>query len=245
MRKNKKASNIVFDAEKLLLSEKSPFSVQEAYKTLRTNITFSLPGTGCKSIGVVSANRGEGKSSVAVNLAIALAQINKKVVVIDCDMRLPTVASKLGVESRPGLSNYLSGALDQIPLRYLADRGLYVIPSGNIPPDSTMLINSQIMADMVRELRASFDYIIFDFPPVNIVSDAVMMAKHIDGYLLIVRHDASQFQMITETLRQMQLVDAKVIGFVYNGKSESKKYYRKNKYYKNYKYYKYYKSYGA
>ena len=84
--------NTVFNSESMLLSKKSPFSVQEAYKTLRTNVTFSLPGNDCKCIGVVSAKRSEGKSSVSINLAISFAQLNKKVVVIDGDMRLPTLA---------------------------------------------------------------------------------------------------------------------------------------------------------
>ena len=109
MAKNNK--NVMdFDPKKMLLSSKSAFSVQEAYKTLRTNISFSLPGSGCKCIGITSANRGDGKSSVAVNLAISFAQINKKVVILDCDMRLPTVASKIGIESKPGLSNFLIGS---------------------------------------------------------------------------------------------------------------------------------------
>ena len=93
----------------MLLSDKSAFSVKEAYKTLRTNVMFSLPGKESKCIGVVSPDRGDGKSSVAINLAISFAQINKKSIIVDCDLRLPTIASKLQMESSPGLSNFLSG----------------------------------------------------------------------------------------------------------------------------------------
>ena len=103
--KKKNSKNKVFNPEKMLLSENSSFSVLESFKTLRTNVTFSLPGLKNRCIGVVSANRGEGKSTVSVNLAISLAQIDKKVVIVDCDMRIPTVAAKLGMENRPGLSD--------------------------------------------------------------------------------------------------------------------------------------------
>lgn len=231
-----KSHNVVFDAEKMLLSERSPFSMQEAYKTLRTNVAFSLPGSDCKCIGIASANRGDGKSSIAINLAISLAQINKKVILVDCDMRLPTVASKLGEQSTPGLSNYLSGDCTDIPVVNVVKNGIDIVPSGNIPPDSTTLISSKEMEKLVNILKESYDYIVFDFPPINIVSDAVMMSGLIDGYLIVVRHNSSEYQMIGETVRQMHFADAKIIGFVYNGKGEEKKYYkrRNNYYYKSY-----------
>ena len=239
---NKIAHNVVFDAKKMLLSDKSPFSVQEAYKTLRTNITFSLPDAQCKCIGIISANRGDGKSSIASNLAISLGQIRKKVVLIDCDLRLPTIAKKFEIQSAPGLSNYLSGGEPDIPVVHVKDRGIDIIPSGNIPPDSTTLISSHAMVELIKKLKESYDYIIFDFPPINIVSDAAILSEQIDGYLLVVRHKCSEYQMIIETIRRMQFADAKIIGFVYNGKNEDKKYYRKSrysKYGKNY-YNKYY-----
>lgn len=242
MKKNK-PSDFTFDANKMLLSKNSPFSMQEAFKTLRTNVAFSLPGNGCKCIGIVSASRSDGKSSIAINLSISLAQINKKVILLDCDMRMPTIASKLKIKSTPGMSNYLSGNCDEVPIIHDDTRGIDIIPSGNIPPDSTALINSDQMVDLIRQLKGTYDYIVFDFPPINIVSDAVMLSNVIDGYLLVVRHELSEYQMVTETMRQMRFANAKVIGAVYNGKGEGRKYYKKSKYYKNYKSYKYYKSY--
>lgn len=234
--KKKNTSVAVFDAEKMLLSEKLPFSVQEAYKTLRTNITFSLPGNDCKCIGVVSANRGDGKSSVASNVAISLAQINKRVILIDCDMRLPTIAKKFGIKSTPGLSNLLSGGITEIPTVHIDDKDIDILPAGNLPPDSTALINSREMVALVEKLKTAYDYIIFDFPPITIVSDAVIISNIIDGYLLVVRHEKSEFQMVAETIRQMRFADARIIGFVYNGKDDGgKKYYKKGKDYKYYK----------
>lgn len=235
-------STLTFDAKKMLLSERSPFSVQEAYKTLRTNVLFSLPGNDCKCIGIVSADRGDGKSSIASNLSISLAQINKRVVLIDCDLRLPTIAQKFSIQSTPGLSNYLSGNIDEIPIVHVDSKGIDIIPPGNLPPDSTTLISSKEMSKLVEKLKSRYDYILFDFPPINIVSDAVIMSDMIDGYLVVVRHDTSEFQMVSETIRQMQFADAKILGFVYNDKGASKGYYKKRKYgksnYYNYYYYK-------
>ena len=231
--------NTVFNSESMLLSKKSPFSVQEAYKTLRTNVTFSLPGNDCKCIGVVSAKRSEGKSSVSINLAISFAQLNKKVVVIDGDMRLPTLAAKLRIATNKGLSNYLAGNCDEIPVQHIEERNLDIITSGNIPPDSTTLLESDVMAQMIDLLRQEYDYIIIDLPPVTVVSDAIILSKLIDGYLLVVRHNWSETSKIDETIRQLRFADAKILGFVYNGKSTESKYYKKRGYYSSdYYYYK-------
>lgn len=238
--KSKEKQKDSFDAKTMLLSSKSPFSVQEAYKTLRTNVTFSLPGTDCKCIGITSANRGEGKSTVAVNLSISLAQLNKKVILIDCDMRLPTVITKLGVNAKEGLSNYLSGMIGEVPVVRIGNIGVDIIPSGNIPPDATTLIDSEAMKELVSLLKESYDYIVFDFPPINIVSDAVLLSGMIDGYLMVVRHGISEFKKVNEALRQMKFADAKIIGFVYNGKSNDNKYYKSKRYY-YYRYDNYYK----
>lgn len=235
MKKNKKAP-VVFDPKKMLLSDKSPFTVKEAYKTLRTNVMFSLPGNESKCIGIVSADRGDGKSSVALNLAISFAQIKKKVIIVDCDLRLPTVASKLGIDAKPGLTNFLSGTQErEEPLiRRSRAYGIDIMTAGDIPPDPTMLLESKQMEAFIELLKKYYDYIILDFPPVTIVSDAAMLSGLVDGYLIVVRHNASEFQKINETLRQMQFADAKILGFVYNGKEEHKKYYRSGKYSKYY-----------
>ena len=240
--KSKEKQKDTFNAKTMLLSSNSPFSVQEAYKTLRTNVTFSLPGTDCKCIGITSADRGEGKSTVAVNLTISLAQLNKRVVLIDCDMRLPTVITKLGISAKEGLSNYLSGMIEEVPVVRISNLGVDIISSGNIPPDATTLINSEAMKDLVRRLKDAYDYIVFDFPPINIVSDAVLLSGMIDGYLMVVRHGFSEYKKVNEALRQMRFADARIIGFVYNGKNNDKKYYKRKGRYYRYDYYYYKKS---
>lgn len=241
MKKSKKR-NTIFDPKKMLLSDKSSFTVKEAYKTLRTNVMFSLPGKGSKCLGVVSADRGDGKSSVAINLAISFSQLKKKVIIVDCDLRLPTIASKMELAATPGLSNFLSGnqESDAPFIRRASQYGIDVITSGDIPPDSTTLLGSKQMVSFIELLKKYYDYIVLDFPTINIVSDAALLSAVVDGYLVVVRHNESQFAKINETLRQMQFAEAKILGFVYNGKDEHKKYYRKGKYSRYYYYSNYY-----
>ncbi len=241
MKKNN-SKTVNFSPQKMLLSDKSAFSVKEAYKTLRTNIMFSLPGKESKCIGVVSPDRGDGKSSVAINLAISFAQLNKKVIIVDCDLRLPTIASKLGIDPKPGLTNFLSGnqESDQPLIRRSPEYGIDIMTSGDVPPDPTALLGSKQMSEFIVLLKKYYDYIILDFPPATIVSDAALLSGIVDGYLIVVRHNESEFSKINETLRQMQFADAKILGFVYNGKEEHKKYYRKGRY-SNYYYNYYYK----
>ncbi len=242
MKKNK-TKTVIFNPKKMLLSDKSAFSVKEAYKTLRTNVMFSLPGKDSKCIGIVSPERGDGKSSVAINLAISFSQINKKVIIVDCDLRLPTIASKLGIEAKPGLSNFLSGNQDsdQPLIRRSSEYGIDIMTAGDIPPDPTALIGSKQMDAFIELLKKYYDYIILDFPPATIVSDAASMSRIVDGYLIVIRHNSSEYSKINETLRQMNFADAKLLGFVYNGKDEQKKYYKNGKYSKDYYNYYYYK----
>lgn len=228
----------VFNPKKMLLTEDSSFSVQESFKTLRTNVTFSLPGQKNRCIGVVSANRGEGKSTVSVNLAISLAQIDKKVVIVDCDMRIPTVAAKLGMENRPGLSDFLADedGNSQLPVISNEEFGIDVIPAGTIPPDPTKLIESPQMKDLIQALKVVYDYVIVDFPPVTVVSDAAILSAVIDGYLIVALHDSTGTSQMDETIRQLNFAKANVLGFVYNSKPASRKAYKKNSKYYYYEY---------
>ncbi len=242
--KKRKSVALLFNPKKMLLSEESSFPTREAYKSLRTNVMFTLPGSDSKCIGVVSANRGEGKSTIAINLAISFAQANKKVIVVDCDMRLPTIGAKIGINSKPGLSNYLAGNEDvrgQL-IQHVDEYSIDVLASGDIPPDPTKLLGSEQMHSLIALLKEYYDYVILDFPPVTVVTDAVILSSVVDGYLVVVRHGLSEFQKLKETFRQMEFSDAKILGVVYNGKghrSRYGKYYRKNKnnYYYNYEYY--------
>ena len=238
--KKRKTVLQLFDKNKMLLSEKSSFPMREAYKSLRTNVLFSLPGSDSKCLGVVSANRGEGKSTVAINLAVSFAQVDKKVIVVDCDMRLPTVSAKIGINIAPGLSNYLAGN-DNITgdlIQHVDEYGIDVLAAGDIPPDPTLLLGSNQMDKLIDILKEYYDFIVLDFPPITIVTDAVIMSGKVDGYLVVVRHDLSEFKKLAETFRQLEFSNANVLGVVYNGKGPNRnKYYKKDKNYYSSDYY--------
>lgn len=212
-----------------LLTERSPFSIKEAYKTLRTNVIFSLPGSGTKCIGVTSAARGDGKSTCAVNLAISFAQIGKRVILVDCDMRLPTAAAKLGIKGTPGLSDFLVGESKvEDTVRSVSKFGISVLPAGNIPPDATGLLESKQMEYLLSALGKIYDYVIVDLPPVTVVPDAAILSKYISGFLLVVRHGQTEHRAVTEMLNQLHIGSANILGFVYNDvPADSKKYYKR------------------
>lgn len=228
--KQKKSGTRLAEPVWQVLNEDSPFAVQEAYKALRTNVTFSLPGVGAKCVGVTSATKGEGKSSTVLNLAISYAQIGKRVLLVDCDMRLPTIAAKLGIKGRPGLSDVLvgEGKIDAA-IRQIPNLGISVLPSGSIPPDATSLLETSQMSTVLSVLKKYYDYIFVDLPPVNTVTDAAILSRQLDGFLLVVRHETAEYREISAMLSQLRLAKAKVLGFVYNDAPVSQK-----KYYKNY-----------
>ncbi len=215
-------SNIVRKSSKLLhkdlLNENTPFNVQEAYRALRTNVMFSLPGTGCKCVGITSPAPGDGKSTTSANLAVALAQIGKRVILIDCDMRLPTVAARFQIPAAPGLSDFLVGqARIEDAVRNVEKYNISVLPAGNIPPDPTGLLEAKQLDSLFAALRKIYDYVIIDLPPVKTVSDAMILSRYVDGFLLAIREKQTYHRDVAETLKQLQISDVKLLGFVTTG----------------------------
>lgn len=229
-RNNKKTE--LLNEQKQVLSEASAWPVQEAYKALRTNLMFSLPGNESKAIGVTSALKQDGKSINAVNMAISFAQLGKKVVLVEADLRMPTVSKKLGCKSVPGLTDVLVGqnCLMDVTQSSKDYRMLSVIPAGNIPPDPTWLLQSAQMKTILKALRSAYDYIFLDLPPVTSVADAAILAPLLDGYVIVVRDETTEYRAVADSLDQLRLAKAKVIGFVYNDADIS----GGNKYYHSY-----------
>lgn len=215
MAKKDRRAQLEFD--QMLLSDSSPFVVNEAFKTLRTNINFALPDAGAKVIGITSTNRGEGKSSVSINIAISFATVGKKVLLIDCDMRLPSVAKRLNINGRPGLSDFLIGSAEFSECKRSVMDGLIdVLPAGSIPADPTGLLESESILGLISRMKQHYDCIIMDFPPVNTVTDAAIMSKVIDGFLLVIRHNSTEYKQAKLMKKALQLANARIIGFVYN-----------------------------
>ena len=215
MAKTKKTA--VLTKEQMFGTEQN-FAVSEAYKLLRTNVMFSFPGeTACPVIGVTSSLRGEGKSTTSINMAKAIAESNKKVLLIDADMRLPSVADKLEIRLAPGLSNLLVQNLNVngILQKFEGIETLDILTGGDIPPNPSELIGSRRMEEVIEAAKKYYDYIVIDLPPVTAVSDALSISKLLDGIVLVVRNDYAQKKAINETLRQIKLVNLKVLGFAF------------------------------
>lgn len=221
-----KTSSANVNRHKTLLTENTPFQVQEAFKALRTNVMFSLPGTGCKCVGVTSPAPGDGKSTTAANLAISMAQIGKKVLLVDCDMRLPAVAGTFRIAPAPGLSDFLTGqAKIDDAVRRVENFGISVLPAGNLPPEPTGLLEAKQLEHLFSAFKNIYDYVIVDLPPVTAVPDAVILSKYLDGYLLTVRQKQSRHRDVLEMLRRMNIAEGKLLGFVSIGGDSGKKHY--------------------
>ena len=226
----------LLNEQKQVLGESSPWPVQEAYKALRTNLMFSLPGNESKAIGVTSALQHDGKSINAVNMAISFAQLGRKVALVEADLRMPTVSRKLGCRSVPGLTDVLVGQCCLMDVTQTSQeyRMLSVIPAGNIPPDPTWLLQSNQMKTILKALRSAYDYIFVDLPPVTGVADAAILAPLLDGYVIVVRNETTEYRAVADSLDQLRLAKAKVIGFLYNdadisgGSKYYHSYYRKD-----------------
>lgn len=222
-----------------LIGGEIPFTALESYKLLRTKLQFSFAeGDGCRVIGVTSALSGEGKSLTSINLAYSLSELGKRVILIDADMRRPTLAKKLSIKNEPGLSSCLTGQRDLNNLLQNCgiagnEKAFRVIAAGQNPPNPVELLSSNRMDVMLETLRKHYDYIILDMPPVTEVSDVLAVANKLDGVLLVVRHNMCNRTVLNSTVRQLAFVNAKVLGVVYNGVNEEVDGYFK-KYYKRY-----------
>lgn len=216
------------------------FATTEAYKLLRTNIMFSFPDEGLgKVIGVTSAVQSEGKSSTACNTAYALSEAGCRVLLLEGDLRRPSVGSKLTVARTPGVTNLLTSRGDykeMIQKCTLAPK-LDILTSGDIPPNPSELLSSNRMARLIEQLRQEYDYIVVDLPPITVVSDGLAMSRFLDGVVMVVRAGVSDQQMLAEALRQLEMVNVRILGFVYRNNSVGGQKYGKkysSKYYSEY-----------
>lgn len=219
------------------------FTAAEQYKLLRTNLEFTLPvGVKCPVIGITSSMRGEGKSTTAVNLSYMLAEKGNKVLLIDGDLRIPSIAKKMEIPASPGLTDLLMGKGANIAdFRSSVQKNWFILPAGDIPPNPSELLGSRRMESVLNSLRELFDYIILDLPPVNIVSDALSVSSLITGMIVVIREDYTEKKDLERCIRQLKLSNVNVLGCVINGAKVGGRAYGKYRKYKYYKYYKYYR----
>lgn len=233
------------DAEKLF-GENLSFAASEAYKLLRAKLQFSFADEkNSHVIGVSSALAGEGKSVTATNIAYSLAQLNKRILLLDCDLRKPTLHTKIGMEKQPGLSNYLAKQINMVDvIQVYNDKevkaNLSFIAAGNNPPNPIELLSSTRMSQAIEQFKEVYDYIIIDLPPIGEVSDAISISNLLDGIVLVVRENYCSRPALSSAINQFEFVGTKVLGLVLNFAEDTGKGYGKN-YKKYYKYGYYYK----
>lgn len=212
------------------------FTATEQYKLIRANLDFVLQeNEKCPVIGVTSSMRGEGKSTTAVNLSYVIAEKGSKVLLIDADLRIPSIAKKLNIDSSPGLADLLRGKgapISEFQSDLLAN--WFILPSGDIPPNPSELLGSNRMENVLKQLREVFDYIIIDLPPVNIVSDAISISSLISGMIVVIREEYTEKKELERCFRQLKLSDVNILGCVMNEAKSGNGSYGK---YKKYKYY--------
>ena len=196
-------------------SRNSP--IAEAYRTIRTNIGFANPDCPAKTILVTSSVPREGKSTIASNLGIIMTQLGKKVLLVDADLRKPALAKVFGVENDKGVTDILIKKVDwSSVISSTKIENLNLLASGKIPPNPSELLGSQQMDALIKQLNESFDYIIFDAPPVISVTDAVILSSKLDGILLVVEANRTNKLALSHAKENFERVNAKILGVILN-----------------------------
>ncbi len=242
-KKNKKNKNEHDINDYVKLTDKNvPFSVVESYKSIRTNISFALSTDDKKIFAVSSANPSEGKSTTSANIAIAMAESGKKVLLIDADMRKSMQHKIFGLKNKKGLSTAVSKMNNlEDCIQKSVVKNLDVMTAGPIPPNPSELLASKNMDEIIEKLNEQYDTIIIDTAPVNIVTDAMELSNKISGIVMVLRYAKTTNDDIDNAIKKMNFAQINVLGFIINGIKikRSGKYYSKGGYYykKGYGYY--------
>ncbi|MCR9039575.1 CpsD/CapB family tyrosine-protein kinase [Bacillus sp. L381] len=197
--------------------------VAEQYRTIRTNIEFSSVQTHLRSILVTSSVPGEGKSFSAANLAAVFAQQEKKVLLVDADLRKPTIHETYQLENVQGLTNVLVGnaSLSETVQKTLIDN-LYILTSGPTPPNPAELLSSKAMGELIQEMYSRYSLVIFDSPPLLAVADGQILANQTDGSVLVVLSGKTKMDTVQKAKDALQQSKAKLLGALLNKKKIKK-----------------------
>jgi len=193
---------------------RSPIS--EAYRTLRTNLDFASLDQALKTIAVTSAGVGEGKSTTLANLAIVSAQTGRRVVLVDADLRRPTLHQLFGLGNEAGLTTMVMDdtALTDPPLQTTSVEGLSLLTSGPLPPNPAELLGSRRMAEVIATLAEGADQVFFDTPPVVAVTDAAVLATKVDGVLLVISAGQTRREYARTAVQRLEQINARLVGTV-------------------------------
>ncbi|MDO4289281.1 MAG: CpsD/CapB family tyrosine-protein kinase [Eubacterium sp.] len=196
-------------------SPKDPIS--ESFRNMRTNITFSNIDQEMRVLTITSVGKGEGKSTIIANYAVALAQAKKKVVLLDCDLRRPRVHRLFDQPNRRGLTNVLlrEAAITEA-IQSTEVENLYLVSSGPIPPNPSEILASKRLEEVIEKLKEAFDYILIDAPPVGVVTDAAVLSKVTDGFIVVAAINVTNKEGIKLAIDTLKNVNANIVGVVAN-----------------------------
>lgn len=207
------------------ICEYMTYSAREAFKRLRTNTMISL-GEKAENrnhiIGVTSAQPNEGKSTVSINLAYSLAELGKSVILLDCDLRRPSIHANMGIQQSPGLTEVLSGKenLSNVAIRYKSSVNnvtFDLIVAGELPENPSELLGSRNFLQLLELVRKVYDVVILDLPPINAVIDAAVVSRLTDGLMVVIRENHCTRFVLKDCMEQLKYTKANILGFVMNG----------------------------
>ena len=217
-KKNK--NKIERGVKKHLITAANPKSpISEQYRTIRTNIQFSMIDKKLKTLAFTSATPGEGKSTTISNLAVTLALQDEKVLLIDADLRKPTIHQLMEVRNRYGLTSLISQrvAIGEAILPTFKTKNLDILPSGPIPHNPSELLGSKMMQDLIVELSQKYDWLLFDTPPVLAVTDAQVLGSLCDGVILVLKSHRTEKKELIKAKELLEKANTNLIGTVING----------------------------
>lgn len=189
----------------------------EAYRVIRTSIQFAQAGKELQTIALTSCTPNEGKSTTIANLAVVLTQAGKSVLLIDCDMRNPTVHKNFNLSNKVGLSSCISmGTALSDAVQKTSIEGLYALTGGVIPPNPSELLGSEQMKNVLQRAKEQYDYVLIDTPPVMPVTDALIVGRFVDGMILVIASAEVKVEMARDVKNQLVNAGANILGVVLN-----------------------------
>ncbi len=211
----------------MFIVQKNPKSIAaEAYRSLKTNIQYSSFDKEYKTIVITSSNQGEGKSTTSGNLALTLAEGESRVLLVDCDMRKPSMHKNFRVTNTYGIADILLQRKKVMDVAHMYNKNLSIITAGKVPPNPAEMLGSKAMSAFLEEMKEHFDYIILDTPPVQVVADAQILSTKVDGTIIVVRAGVTKKEDVNDTVNTLKKVNANIIGTVLHAVDNSR-----NKYY--------------
>lgn len=216
----------------MFIVDKKPKSVAaEAYRTLRTNIQYSSFDEEVRVIVVTSSDPGEGKSTISGNIAMTFEQDSKRTLIIDCDLRKPSLHKKFKISNSAGLSEILIGKEKIDSVVYKFNDYLHVITSGKLPPNPSEMLGSKTMERLLNELKERYDVIILDTAPLQVVTDAQILSRRADGVILVVKANTTNREDVLQAKNSVEKVGGKILGTVLNASDFLRDNYNYNYYY--------------